>query len=73
MEEKEALVILNNTPYVGALKIRALIDRFGSAVSVLSADSGELAKVPGMGVKSVDSLVRWEGNTLWRALQCQNV
>ncbi|WP_068467711.1 DNA-processing protein DprA [Candidatus Protochlamydia phocaeensis] len=51
MNELEALVILTSIPYLGSIKIRLLIECFGSAIQALQAPLGQLAELPGFGPK----------------------
>lgn len=51
MEELEALVILSSFPYLGPIKIKLLIEHFGSALEALSARPNELSQLPGFGPK----------------------
>lgn len=51
MEELEALLILSSLPHVGSVKIRLLMQHYGSAVAALQAPLAELAHFPGFGPK----------------------
>lgn len=55
MEELEALLILNNLPFIGSIKIRLLIQQFGSAIEALKAPLNEIAILPGFGPKILDA------------------
>jgi len=48
-EEIKSLLILNSIPSLGPIRIRRLIEHFGSAYNVLSAPVEELSKVEGIG------------------------
>lgn len=47
--ELEALLTLNNTPGLGSVKIRQLLNTFGSAESALHARPDDLKQLPGFG------------------------
>lgn len=47
MEELVALVNLTETPLLGSIKIRLLLQRFGSAIESLKANPKEVMKLPG--------------------------
>lgn len=49
MTETQALLILSRMPGLGAAKIRALIERFGSALAALDASPEEVGALPGFG------------------------
>ncbi len=46
MEELEALIILNSLSYVGSIKVRFLMQHYGSAVAALRAPLEEIATFP---------------------------
>lgn len=47
MEELAALVSLTETPLLGSIKIRLLLQRFGSAIESLNANPKEIMELPG--------------------------
>ena len=49
MNELEAIVALSSLPHLGAVKIRLLIQCFGSARQALEADTHAIADLPGFG------------------------
>lgn len=51
MDELEALVILSSVSSLGSIKIRLLMQHFGSAVDALEAKPNELSLLPGFGPK----------------------
>lgn len=57
MDELEALVILSNIISLGSIKIRLLIQHFGTAVEALKATPHELSLIPGFGPRLIQS---WE-------------
>lgn len=60
MTIKEALVALNMLPRVGPVRVRRLIDAFGSAVGALNAKESELVRVEGIGPETARLLHRWQ-------------
>ncbi|KIC74361.1 DNA-processing protein DprA [Candidatus Protochlamydia amoebophila] len=54
MEELEALMILTDMPLIGPVKVRFLVDYFGSAKKALSASITELSHLPGFKQKILD-------------------
>lgn len=65
MNELEALTILAGTPLLGSIKIRLLIDYFGSAQKALEADATEIEQLRGFGPKLVSSWGAWKQNNRW--------
>lgn len=47
----EALVALTHVPGLGAVRVKQLIEHFGSAEVALDADAGAIAQIPGFGPK----------------------
>ncbi len=47
LKELAALVSLTDTPNLGSIKIRLLLQRFGSAIAALGADPKEIKEIPG--------------------------
>lgn len=62
MNEIEALAALSCTPHIGPIKIRLLVERFGSAVAAYSADPYEVAELPGFGPKVMQN---WRKSSAW--------
>lgn len=66
LDEIEALLQLTMIPYLGSIKIKLLIQRYGSAQAALTASSSSLAELPGFGPKGVAvwekemKLQRWQ-------------
>lgn len=60
MNEKEAYLILNAIPELGPVRIRNLVNYFGSAIKVLSAGSSKLMEVEGIGNKIADNISNWQ-------------
>ena len=62
MNEIEALAALSSTPQIGSIKIRLLIERFGSALSAYNAQPDEVAELPGFGPKVMQN---WRKSDAW--------
>ena len=60
MTETEALIALNMLPKIGPVRARRLMQRFGSAESVLRAGSFAVQEVSGIGSESAGILRDWE-------------
>lgn len=66
LNELEALVILASTPLLGSIKIRLLLNRFGSALEVLQVKPSEIADLPGFGPKITSHWGYWTKNFFWK-------
>ncbi|MGB0143858.1 MAG: DNA-processing protein DprA [Akkermansiaceae bacterium] len=62
MTEAEALITLNQLPKTGPVKIRRLLDQFGSAASILRQSPSQLQKVPGIGPEIATLISEWENH-----------
>jgi DNA processing protein len=62
MTEAEALITLNQLPKTGPVKIRRLLDQFGSAVSTLQQNSSLLQQVPGIGPEIAKVISNWQNH-----------
>ncbi len=60
MEDREALVALNLVEQVGPIRLRHLLQHFGSAAGVLQASEGALLRVPGIGPEVAAAIASWE-------------
>lgn len=60
MNNREALIALNLLPRIGPVRVRRMIDFFGSAAKILAASRTELMRVDGLGEKTVDFIIHWE-------------
>lgn len=60
MTETEAFVALNMLPKLGPVRVRALLERFGSPQGVLLARRDDLRGVSGVGPEVVASVLGWE-------------
>lgn len=60
MTDPEAFVALNMLPRIGPVRVRRLLERFGSPAAVLAANRDGLSRVPGVTPGAVDSLVNWQ-------------
>lgn len=59
LNELEALLILTSMPLLGSIKIRLLIQHFGSALQAVNAKNEDLLCLPGFGPKILQS---WDDN-----------
>jgi DNA processing protein len=66
MNELEALIILTSIPHLGSIKIRFLIEYFGSALEALNANPAHIASLPDFGPKILNSWESWNKNNEWR-------
>lgn len=66
MNELEALTILTTMPLLGSIKIRLLLQTFGSALKALEADPEEVAALPGFGQKISSNWYHWKKDCLWQ-------
>jgi DNA processing protein len=66
LEELEALLILNSLPHVGSVKIRFLIQHYGSAVAALQAPVAELESLPGFGHKILQGWKKSLDDKQWK-------
>lgn len=62
MNEIEALAALSCTPQIGPIKIRLLIERFGSARAAYDANPDEVTELPGFGPKVMQ---QWRKVQTW--------
>lgn len=60
MTAREALIALNMLPKIGPVRVRRLLERFGSAVGILRADVRELTVVDGIGPETAEVIRGWE-------------
>jgi len=60
MNEREALFVLNAVPDLGPVKIRKLLQYFGSAHKVFDVSASMLSEVAGIGKKIVENITNWE-------------
>lgn len=59
----EHLVALNALPRIGPVRIRRLLDAFGSAEAVLTTPKDRLRRVDGIGTETAEVLGDWESHT----------
>jgi DNA processing protein len=60
MNEAEAYIALNMVPKIGPIRVKRLLEAFGSPSAVLSAPLDHLQSVRGMGQDAAKSLREWE-------------
>lgn len=66
MEELEALLIISRLPYVGASKVRFLMEQYGSASALLQAPLEQIAAFPGFGPKVLQGWKKGIEDQRWR-------
>ena len=60
MTERESYLAFNLLPGIGPIRVRRLLDVFGTPQAVLAADRNNLLKVDGIGEDTANRIVRWE-------------
>ena len=60
MTDTEALVALNLLPKIGPVRVRRLLEMFGSPSAILSASRDRLLRVEGIGEETAGILHRWQ-------------
>ena len=60
MNHLEACVALNMIPQMGPVRLRRLLERFGSAENILLARTDQLSAVDGVGRTLADNIARWQ-------------
>jgi DNA processing protein len=60
MNSKEAFIALNMIDHVGPVRVRQLLELFGTAPAILRATRSQLLAVPAIGTDTADALVNWE-------------
>ncbi len=63
MTETEALIALNQLPKTGPVRIRRLIEAFGSATKALKQAPAQLQGVSGIGPETAKIIADWESQT----------
>lgn len=66
VNELDALTILSGTPLIGPVKIRSLLERYGSALAALDAPPQEIATLPGFGPKIMECWGYWRHDEGWK-------
>ena len=59
MNPREALIALNLLPDIGPVRVRNLLDKFGSATEILKAPEGALVTVDKVGPKAAATITNW--------------
>ena len=60
MENREAVIALNMLPKIGPVRVRRLLECFGSAQAILKASNNALTQVQGIGNETAKILTGWE-------------
>jgi DNA processing protein len=59
MTSKEAYIVLNMVPNIGPVRVRALLEAFGSPENILGAKRADLLAVENIGREAADSVLNW--------------
>ena len=62
MTPTEAFIALNMLPHVGPIRVRKLLEVFGSPEQILEARPADLRNVPGIGSEVADSILSWRSH-----------
>ena len=60
MTNREATIALNMLPKIGPVKVRKLLELFGSSKAILSAPINSLTRVSGVGNETAKIITHWE-------------
>ena len=60
MNAREALIALNMLPKIGPVRVRRLMEHFGSAGDILRQSQARLMEVDGIGVDTAELICDWE-------------
>lgn len=63
MTHTEACILLNMLPQVGPVRLRRLLERFGTPEEVLAAKGSALREVEGVGREVADTVAGWKEST----------
>jgi DNA processing protein len=66
MNELEALLALTHIPLLGSIKIRLLLQHFGSAIEAFKADCKAIKELPGFGNKILQAWEVRQKQTIWQ-------
>ncbi|HXJ59301.1 MAG TPA: DNA-processing protein DprA [Verrucomicrobiae bacterium] len=59
VNSKEAFIALNMIDHVGPVRVRQLLDAFGSAPAILAASRAALLNVAGIGLDTAEAIAAW--------------
>ncbi len=60
MNSREAIIALNMLPKIGPVRVRRLLERFGTAEAILKNPADQLTEVSGVGSETAKIIVEWE-------------
>jgi DNA processing protein len=60
MTDTEAFIALNMLPHIGPVRVRKLLEHFGSPQQILEARPGDLRRVQGIGDDIAESIASWK-------------
>src|SRR5262245_34448299 len=62
MTPTEAFIALNMLPHIGPVRMRKLLEVFGSPEQILEARSADLRNIQGIGSEVADSILSWRSH-----------
>ena len=60
MNSREAIIALNMLPKIGPVRVRRLLEQFGSAEAIFKASKHSLTCVSGVGNQTAEIIIKWE-------------
>ncbi|MBA3958102.1 MAG: DNA-protecting protein DprA [Parachlamydiaceae bacterium] len=60
LTELDALIILTTIPHLGSVRIRLLLQHYGSALNALQTDAASIAQLPDFGPKIAEGWLHWK-------------
>jgi DNA processing protein len=66
LNELEALVVLTSIPFLGPVKIKHLINTFGSPLNVLKVSPDTIEEMRGFGSRIATGFQTWQDNKYWK-------
>lgn len=64
--EDDAYIVLNMVPRIGPVRLRRLVEEFGSASAVLEARASQLERVAGIGPGAAEAVAGWREGIDWQ-------
>ncbi|MBM3891739.1 MAG: DNA-protecting protein DprA, partial [Verrucomicrobia bacterium] len=62
MNSRDAYIALNMIDYVGPVRVKRLLERFGQPQAILSASARELMRVDGVGEEVARAITGWQSS-----------
>src|SRR5688572_17264023 len=60
MNAREALIALNMVEHVGPVRLRQMLDHFGTPLAILQATRADLQRISGVGEETAEAISQWE-------------